>query len=378
MDVKCLIFFFLFVLINCNGLNNRPSLLNLLLNRQTSHSSELKATVCDPAQSRCGGFVSCSVGYCDYQDRLCKPILYLPEGSKCELYDNCLTGNCIKNGKESYCQEPVNFFCPCNNSEVDYKSDDKCITTYCSSNHCDYDRYPGEPCVENYHCLTKKCDKGICVGAHSGAKCKFYFDCDKGLFCSDASGICKPLSKLNEHCQYAKQFCIPNTYCDPKTNTCQVTHSMPAGSPCNLLNSESCQISTFCSFETNKCESRSTLTDIDCSDNSFVCEYPFHTCACVGKSSLCVQKLNFNCDVEVLDMVKCFTEKCPYYYDDQYLHYGIKNCLTTECGDYLAKAFCCETSFTESDYQTYFKNVYGKFIDCKNKNMKYSPCIDLF
>ena len=84
----------MFVLINCNGLNNnkRPSLLNLLLNRQNSHSSELKATVCDPDQSKCGGFVTCSVGYCDYKTRLCKPELYLPEGSKCELYDNCLKG----------------------------------------------------------------------------------------------------------------------------------------------------------------------------------------------------------------------------------------------------------------------------------------------
>ena len=117
------------------------------------------------------------------------------------------------------CADPVNTYCP---PVQIYQANSEVVCQPGSGPSApSTNLLPGDLCSSNYQCLSSLCEKGMCVGIHSGGLCpNDDSDCNPGLFCSPSTGKCAPLLAIGSltACTRSSQ-CAMNAGCnfDPET-----------------------------------------------------------------------------------------------------------------------------------------------------------------
>eukprot|EP00347_Sterkiella_histriomuscorum_P001904 403370224 len=89
---------------------------------------------------------------------------------------------------------------------------------------------PGQPCQQDYQCLSKRCKSNKCIGGYGGDPCKSVRDCHSGYYCKTMHNngvyydICSPKKSLGDACAI-DQECPYFTVCSTpnKTTTPQKT-----------------------------------------------------------------------------------------------------------------------------------------------------------
>ncbi|KAJ6250701.1 dd-gdca protein [Anaeramoeba flamelloides] len=232
-----------------------------------------------------------------------------------------------------------------------------CYGGLCVNGMCSLRKEVGDKCQIDDECWSGNCstEKGECEGIGFNGVCdptlNYGHSCGKGFYCDFQSKLCLAQKKINEDCwspiepNYMELtvVCASGLICDynaqKESGQCRLMWSGAEGSDCS--SSKVCEMGLAC--QDNKC----TKSFETCDGNTQECRVGYN-CICSGDhlSGECEQFANTNCQEYVSIVVQCLGKyKCG---NEKYFARG--TCAYENCFEEIEYLECCKQSGFEKSY----------------------------